>query len=388
VRRLAPLIYSIVFLDALLMFAIVPLLPSYARDLGLSTTQAGIVVAVYSGTVLVCGLPAGRAADRFGARPVTILGIALLAVSTGAYGFSHTFLALLLARMGQGVSSAISWSAGLAWLSEATPEARRPAALGGAMAAGSTGALVGPVVGGPLGEHLGIRAPFVIFAVFAAAITVWSLFLPGARGHAEVTVGVRDLPRLAARNPLIGATLLITLLVALVSGVTETLVPLHLGGEGYSPGEISIVLGAAGVLGVLSNLICGRIYNRFGGIRIARAALLCASVGTLGLAAAGEARIVSLVYIAMTPAIAFQYAVAFPLAAEGAQRERLPQGVILGAINVCWGLGFMIGPAAGAAIAQALSESISYLLAMGVCLGGWWALRSLALSPSECQEPA
>ena len=114
--------------------------------------------------MLVAGLPAGRAADRFGARQVTIIGIALLAVSTGAYGFSHTFLALLVARMGQGVSSAISWSAGLAWLTEATPVERRPAALGAAMAAGSTGALVGPVVGGPLGEHLGIRAPFVIFA--------------------------------------------------------------------------------------------------------------------------------------------------------------------------------------------------------------------------------
>jgi DHA1 family multidrug resistance protein-like MFS transporter len=382
------LIYSIVFLDALLMFAIVPLLPSYARDLGLSTTQAGLVVAVYSGTVLIAGLPAGRAADRFGARQVTIVGIALLALSTGAYGFAHTFPALLAARMGQGVSSAISWSAGLAWLSEATPTERRPAALGTAMAAGSTGALVGPVVGGPLGEHLGIRAPFVIFAVVAAALTVWAFFEPGARGRAEVVVGVRDLPRLAARNELIAATLLITLIVAVVSGVTETLVPLHLGARGYSPGEISIVLGIAGVLGVLANVTCGRIYNRFGGIRIARTALIGAAIGTLGLAAAEQTTVVSLVYIIVTPTIAFQYAVAFPLAAEGAQRERVPQGVILGAINVCWGLGFMIGPAAGAAIAQALSQSVSYVLATVVSLVGFAALRSLALSRRECQEPA
>ena len=387
-RRLALLIYSIVFLDALLMFAIVPLLPSYARDLGLSTTQAGIVVAVYSGTVLVAGLPAGRAADRFGARQVTIIGIALLAVSTGAYGFSHTFLALLVARMGQGVSSAISWSAGLAWLTEATPVERRPAALGAAMAAGSTGALVGPVVGGPLGEHLGIRAPFVIFAGVAAVLTVWAFFEPGARGHADVTVGVRDLPRLAARNQLIAAALLVTLIVAVVSGAMETLVPLHLGGEGYSAGQISIVLGIAGVLGVLSNLIAGRIYNRFGGIRIARAALLGSAVGMLALAAAQAAPVVSVLYIIVTPTIAFQYAVCFPLSAEGAQHERVPQGVILGAINVCWGLGFMIGPAAGAVVAQAFSESASYILAMVVSLGGFAALRSLALSPRECQEPA
>ena len=189
--------------------------------------------------------------------------------------------------MGQGVSSAISWSAGLAWLTEATPTERRPAALGTAMAAGSTGALVGPVVGGPLGEHLGIRAPFVIFAVVAAALTVWAFFEPGARGRAEVVVGVRDLPRLAARNELIAATLLVTLIVAVVSGVTETLVPLHLGrARLLGRARSASCLGIAGVLGVLANVTCGRIYNRFGGIRIARTALLGAAVGTLGLAAA------------------------------------------------------------------------------------------------------
>src|SRR5213078_3868759 len=42
-------IYWVVFLDALLMFAIVPLLPAYGRELHLSKTQAGLVVGVYSG---------------------------------------------------------------------------------------------------------------------------------------------------------------------------------------------------------------------------------------------------------------------------------------------------------------------------------------------------
>src|SRR3954454_4301568 len=46
-------IYWVVFLDALLMFAIVPLLPQYARELDLSKTQAGLAVGAYSGAVLL-----------------------------------------------------------------------------------------------------------------------------------------------------------------------------------------------------------------------------------------------------------------------------------------------------------------------------------------------
>ena len=54
---------------------------------------------------------------------------------------------------------------------------------------------------------------------------------------------------------------------------------------------------------------------------------------------------------------------AFPLAAAGADEVGLPHGMVLGAMNVCWGFGFFVGPAAGAAIAQASSDRVTYLLA-------------------------
>ena len=73
-RRLPPIIYAIVFFDALLMFALVPLLPDYVDQLGLTKTQAGAVIGIYSAATLVMALPAGRIADRFGPRRITIAG--------------------------------------------------------------------------------------------------------------------------------------------------------------------------------------------------------------------------------------------------------------------------------------------------------------------------
>ena len=62
--------------------------------------------------------------------------------------------------------------------------------------------------------------------------------------------------------------------------------------------------------------------------------------------------------------------------------------MVLGAMNVCWGFGFFVGPAAGAALAQATSDRATYLLAALITVAALPTVRALALSPSECQEPA
>ena len=93
-------IYPIVFFDALLMFALVPLLPDYVDALSMSKAQAGAVIGIYSAATLVMALPAGRVADRFGPRRITIAGVALMTASTLVYAFAHSFWMLLAARGG------------------------------------------------------------------------------------------------------------------------------------------------------------------------------------------------------------------------------------------------------------------------------------------------
>jgi hypothetical protein len=86
------------------------------------------------------------------------------------------------------------------------------------------------------------------------------------------------------------------------------------------------------------------------------------------------------VFLASTPPIAGQYAVAFPMCAAGADSEGLAHSSVFGILNLAWGLGFLIGPAAGAAIAEASSDQVTYaiLVAMTVVVAA--NLRSLALS--------
>jgi MFS family permease len=373
-------IYWVVFLDALLMFAIVPLLPQYARDLHLSKTQAGIAVGAYSGAVLFGSPVVGHWSPRVGARRLTIFGVALLSLATLALAGVSTFAGLFAVRVGQGLSSAISWTAGMAWLSEASPASERGRVLGLAMSCASVGTLVGPVVGGALGSAYGVKWPFVILGAVAAALTGACLLAPPAPDAAE-SVPARELVRTVGRSRLVLAALVVMTLVATVSGTLDTLVPLRMGQAGYSALAITALLTTAGVLATACNYGVGHLFDRLGGLRIAVVSMLATAALVAIAAVFTPAIVVIAVFLASTPPIAGQYAVAFPLCAAGADTEGLSHSSVFGLLNLAWGAGFLIGPAAGAAIAEASADRVTYgilvVLTLGVAAG---VRRQLALT--------
>jgi predicted MFS family arabinose efflux permease len=383
-RRQPRVVYWVVFLDALLMFAIVPLLPGYVHDLHMSKTQAGLVVGIYSGAVLVGSVPVGYLAAHVGARRLTIFGVALLAVATFGCAFAGGFWALMAARTGQGLSSAVSWTAGMAWLSEASEPGNRGRVLGTAMSFATVGTLVGPIVGGLLGGAYGLRTPFILLGLVTLALTVLVVRAPAGVAAAP-PVGVRALVRAVGGSRAVVAALVMMVLVATVSGTLDTLVPLRLGLDGYSAQAITVVLTAAGVLASVSNYGVGRIFDRFGGIPIALVSILGMAAFVAALAAAPTGLVLAVLFVASTPAITGQYAVAFPLCAEGADDAGLAHANVFGLLNLAWGAGFLVGPAAGAALAQATSDRVTYLALVAVSLAVALALRPLALSYKECQ---
>jgi predicted MFS family arabinose efflux permease len=368
-------IYWVVFLDALLMFA---LLPQYARELDLSKTQAGLAVGAYSGAVLLASPVVGHWSARIGARRLTIFGVGLLAVATLALAEVSSFAGLFGVRVGQGLSSAVSWTAGMAWLSEASPAGERGKVLGAAMSFATIGTLVGPVVGGTLGSAYGVKVPFVILGATAALLTAACLAAPPAPRAAEA-VPVRALARTLGQNRTVLAALVVMTLVATVSGTLDTLVPLRMGQAGYSALAITGVLTAAGVLATGCNYGVGRLFDRIGGIRIAVIAMLATAALVAVPVVFTAAVVVIAVFLASTPPIAGQYAVAFPLCAAGADDAGVAHSSVFGILNLAWGLGFLVGPAAGAAIAEASSDRVTYALLVVLTLAVAGNVRSLAL---------
>src|SRR3989442_3291472 len=111
--------------DTMFFAALTPLLPHYAATLGLSKTGAGILTAAFGIGTLVGSLPAGLLAARLGVKPVILLGLGLLCLTSLAFGFGSSVWMLDGARFLQGFGGACTWTGSLAWLVAAAPPERR-----------------------------------------------------------------------------------------------------------------------------------------------------------------------------------------------------------------------------------------------------------------------
>src|SRR5688500_7316458 len=146
-RRLLLLVCSITLADTMLYAALVPLLPHYAEEFGLSKGGAGLLVGAYAAGALLGALPGGLAAARFGPKRAVLGGLVLMAVASLAFGFAGEAVTLGLARLAQGLGSALSWAGALTWLVAGTPRERRGEMIGTAIGSAIFGALLGPALG-------------------------------------------------------------------------------------------------------------------------------------------------------------------------------------------------------------------------------------------------
>ena len=66
------------------------------------------------------------------------------------------------------------------------------------------------------------------------------------------------------------------------------------------------------------------------------------------------------------------------------QRRRivLPEGTdAFGVMNACWGVGALVGPAAGGALAGVAGDTVPYLVLAGVCVATYLATRARYAEP-------
>src|SRR4051812_49816944 len=117
-------------------------------------------------------------------RSVTVAGSLVMAAATALFALGDSFQVLVLARIGQGVGSAIAWSAGLAWLAARSAPERRGSAIGLANASATGGMIAGPLLGGAVAGTIGLRATFLGAAGVSVALAGWGLTEADARAHA------------------------------------------------------------------------------------------------------------------------------------------------------------------------------------------------------------
>ncbi|MFD7667494.1 MFS transporter [Streptomyces sp. NPDC059788] len=153
-------------------------IPTIHTSLGASESTLSWVI---SGYMLAYGLalvPAGRMGDRYGHKPVFIVGLILFTVFSAACAFAQNDVQLILARIAQGLSAGIFYTCITALIQLMFPGKLRGKALAVMGAAIGFSSAMGPLAGGLIiegfgAEHgwryiFGVNLPIGVIAAFFA----------------------------------------------------------------------------------------------------------------------------------------------------------------------------------------------------------------------------
>ena len=158
-----------------------PVLPAFAQSFDVGATASSIIVSVFAFFRLVFAPGGGALIARLGERPVYLIGLLIVAVSTGATAFAQNYWQLLIYRGLGGIGSTMFTVSAVALIVRLAPPAIRGRVSSAYATAFLMGGVGGPVIGGLLG-NLGLRIPFIVYAValLIAAALVAVLIRPEA----------------------------------------------------------------------------------------------------------------------------------------------------------------------------------------------------------------
>jgi len=173
-------IFFTVLIDTIGFGVVLPVLPKLLMTMtGQTAAQvtltAGFLLSTYAGLQFVCGPVMGNLGDRFGRRPVLLGSLAAFSLDYLLMGFAPTVAWLFLGRAIAGIAGAV-YSPAMAYVADVSPPEKRAQSFGLVGAAFGLGFILGPALGGLIGE-LGPRAPFFLAAGLALLNFAYGLFV-------------------------------------------------------------------------------------------------------------------------------------------------------------------------------------------------------------------
>lgn len=166
---------------------LMPLGPQMMRLFGITPTQFGLLVAVYTGSAAVASLLAAFVIDRFERKRALLVLYCCFGLTALLSASAQTYGTLLAARAIAGIFGGVLTACVLSITTDITPEGRRGRALGAVMSAFAITSILALPVALWLANHLSWRLAYVVVACMVLVIAVAAVFLlPTLRGHVAV----------------------------------------------------------------------------------------------------------------------------------------------------------------------------------------------------------
>lgn len=294
-------IFITVALDMLALGIMIPVLPKLViqfegGDVAHAARIVGLFGFVWAAMQFLASPVVGALSDRFGRRPVVLLSNFGLGVDYLLMALAPTVVWLFVGRVVSGITSS-SYATASAYVADVTPPEQRAAKFGLLGAAFGLGFIIGPAVGGVLG-NIDLRLPFWVAGALSLANFAYGFFIlpeslpperrANVRWHMAHPIGsfsfLRERPELLA----LAATFF---LFYVAHDVYPTLFVLY--GDyryGWSERELGLTLALFGVASMLvSAFLIGPVVKRIGerrsllvGLSLGAASALFVSLASTG----------------------------------------------------------------------------------------------------------
>jgi len=335
---------------------IIPILPFLVEEFGGSGIAMGMLMAIFSLMQFVFSPLWGELSDRYGRKPLLILGTLGNGLTMIGFALSSSLETLYLFRALGGILSSATLPTAMAFIGDSTQEDERGAGMGIIGAAMGVGMVLGPGIGGMLG-NTSLQAPFFLSAALSilAMALIWFL-LPESLPSAKRTTARQRFrgPQLKAMWLALFGPIGFLFVLAFIhnfaltnfEGIFAYYAEIRFGYGSQIIGMILTIIGLTSA--VVQGVLTGIATRKWGDVAVVKASLFASIFGFLLMLTAYNLFTV----ILMTSLFILSNAMLRPAVSSLiSKRADTGQGMAMGMNNAFMSMGRVVGPLwAGAAL--------------------------------------
>ncbi len=353
---------------------LLPVLPLYLRDGGLSFSAISVVLAAAGAGTVLGGIPAGSLAHRRGEDLLLVVSVIMMAITAAALGLTTAVLGLVAFRLVYGMGIIGVTQSRQTFIARTVDIGLRGRVMSMAGGTFRMSVLIGPLLGGLVVEVWGFEAAFVLSGVLTLS------------GLLALLVHHKGRPREIQDEPIVESSMwtelsthrrrLLTtglgpMLVMAARDGRHVVVPLIGDSLGLSPIAVGALVAVGTGADVLLFPLAGYVMDRFGRLRAIVPAFTLMATGLLLLGAADSATAAVLAGIVMGVGNGMSAGALLTLGADLAPTDAT--GPFIAGFNLMANVGRILGPLIVGWSADAFglgpsAVALAVVLAVGVLL--------------------